>query len=72
MVEAADMLIANTDIEAKQLINLYDADPGRVEVVHPGVDLDGVPARATGPRPAPRSACRPTRACCCSPAGSSR
>jgi D-inositol-3-phosphate glycosyltransferase len=39
VVEAADMLIANTDIEAKQLINLYDADPGRVEVVHPGVDL---------------------------------
>jgi len=40
VVEAADMLIANTDHEAKQLINLYDADPGRVEVVHPGVDLD--------------------------------
>jgi D-inositol-3-phosphate glycosyltransferase len=40
VVEAADMLIANTDIEAKQLINLYDADPSRVEVVHPGVDLD--------------------------------
>ncbi len=40
VVEASDMLIANTDIEAKQLINLYDADPGRVEVVHPGVDLD--------------------------------
>jgi D-inositol-3-phosphate glycosyltransferase len=39
VVEAADMLVANTDIEAKQLINLYDADPGRVEVVHPGVDL---------------------------------
>ncbi|MFL6001243.1 MAG: D-inositol-3-phosphate glycosyltransferase [Nocardioides sp.] len=39
VVEASDMLIANTDIEAKQLINLYDADPGRVEVVHPGVDL---------------------------------
>ncbi|MEO5854142.1 MAG: D-inositol-3-phosphate glycosyltransferase [Nocardioides sp.] len=39
VVNAADMLIANTDIEAKQLINLYDADPGRVEVVHPGVDL---------------------------------
>jgi D-inositol-3-phosphate glycosyltransferase len=33
------MLIANTDIEAKQLIELSDADPGRVEVVHPGVDL---------------------------------
>ncbi len=40
VVEAADMLIANTDLEAKQLINLYDAEPGRVEVVHPGVDLD--------------------------------
>jgi len=39
VVEATDMLIANTDLEAKQLINLYDADPGRVEVVHPGVDL---------------------------------
>ncbi len=39
VVEAADMLVASTDIEAKQLINLYDADPGRVEVVHPGVDL---------------------------------
>ena len=39
VVEAADMLIASTDIEAKQLINLYDAVPGRVEVVHPGVDL---------------------------------
>ena len=38
VVEAADVLIANTDIEAKQLINLYDAEPARVEVVHPGVD----------------------------------
>ncbi len=40
VVEAADMLIANTDTEAKQLINLYDADPARVDVVHPGVDLE--------------------------------
>jgi D-inositol-3-phosphate glycosyltransferase len=40
VVEAADMLIANTETEAKQLIELYDADPARVEVVHPGVDLD--------------------------------
>ena len=39
VVEAADMLIASTDLEAKQLVNLYDADPGRVEVIHPGVDL---------------------------------
>ena len=40
VVEAADVLVANTDIEAKQLINLYADDPGRVEVVHPGVDLE--------------------------------
>jgi D-inositol-3-phosphate glycosyltransferase len=39
VVQAADMLIASTDLEAKQLVNLYDADPGRVEVVPPGVDL---------------------------------
>ncbi|UDY25329.1 D-inositol-3-phosphate glycosyltransferase [Nocardioides sp. Kera G14] len=40
VVEAADLLIANTDLEASQLIELYDADPARVAVVHPGVDLD--------------------------------
>ena len=40
VVEAADMLIASTDVEARQLVELYDADPGRVDVVHPGVDLD--------------------------------
>jgi D-inositol-3-phosphate glycosyltransferase len=40
VVEAADVLIANTDTEAKQLINLYDACASRVEVIHPGVDLD--------------------------------
>jgi D-inositol-3-phosphate glycosyltransferase len=40
VVEAADMLVASTDLEAEQLVGLYDADPGRVEVVHPGVDLN--------------------------------
>jgi len=40
VVAASDMLIANTDEEAKDLVNSYDADPARVEVVHPGVDLD--------------------------------
>jgi D-inositol-3-phosphate glycosyltransferase len=39
VVEAADMLVASTDVEAQQLVDLYDADPARVEVVHPGVDL---------------------------------
>jgi len=50
VVGAADMLIANTDIEAKQLVELYGADPSRVEVVHPGVDLD-----VFRPRPGARS-----------------
>jgi D-inositol-3-phosphate glycosyltransferase len=40
VVEAADRLVANTDDEAKSLIELYDADPGKVAVVPPGVDLD--------------------------------
>jgi D-inositol-3-phosphate glycosyltransferase len=40
VVEAADVLVANTALEAQQLVNLYDADPSRVDVVHPGVDLD--------------------------------
>ena len=72
MVEAADMLIANTDAEAKQLIDLYDADPARVEVVHPGVDLEVFRPRDAGVRARPASGCRPTRSCCCSPGGSSR
>ncbi|HEX7535601.1 MAG TPA: D-inositol-3-phosphate glycosyltransferase [Dermatophilaceae bacterium] len=40
VVEAADRLVANTLGEAGELIELYDADPGRVRVVSPGVDLD--------------------------------
>jgi len=51
VVAAADVLVANTDDEAKELITYYDAEPGRVEVVHPGVDL-------TAFRPAERRALR--------------
>ncbi|MGK5631317.1 D-inositol-3-phosphate glycosyltransferase [Streptomyces sp. URMC 123] len=40
IVRAADRLIANTDGEAGELIRHYDADPAKVAVVHPGVDLD--------------------------------
>jgi D-inositol-3-phosphate glycosyltransferase len=40
VVEASTRLVANTAVEARQLIDLYDADPDRVSVVHPGVDLD--------------------------------
>ena len=40
VVDAADRIVANTDDEADQLVDLYGADPGHVAVVHPGVDLD--------------------------------
>ena len=40
VVEAADRLVANTAEEATQLLDLYGADPDRVAVVPPGVDLD--------------------------------
>lgn len=39
VVEAADRLVANTADEARQLMDLYAADPARVRVVNPGVDL---------------------------------
>ena len=39
MVDAADRLLANTQAEADELVSLYDADPTRVAVVPPGVDL---------------------------------
>jgi D-inositol-3-phosphate glycosyltransferase len=37
---AADRLIASTEEEAAELVDLYDADPDRVAVVAPGVDLE--------------------------------
>ena len=40
VVEAADRLIANTEEEAGELVRHYDAAPGKVAVVHPGVNLD--------------------------------
>lgn len=39
VADEADRLIANTEDEAHQLISLHQADPGRIDVVHPGVDL---------------------------------
>ncbi|MGH1561513.1 D-inositol-3-phosphate glycosyltransferase [Mumia sp. DW29H23] len=53
LVASADRLIANTADEAAQLVDLYAADPARVDVVHPGVDLDRF-------RPADRTAARAT------------
>ncbi|MFD4643066.1 D-inositol-3-phosphate glycosyltransferase [Lentzea sp. NPDC058436] len=40
VVNESDRLVANTDIEAGELIKLYDAEPSKVAVVPPGVDLD--------------------------------
>ncbi|MDT5225498.1 MAG: D-inositol-3-phosphate glycosyltransferase [Mycobacterium sp.] len=40
VVDEADRLIVNTDDEARQLVSLHHADPTRIDVVHPGVDLD--------------------------------
>jgi D-inositol-3-phosphate glycosyltransferase len=40
VVSAADRLIANTAEEAADLVRHYGADPGRIAVVHPGVNLE--------------------------------
>ncbi|MEV0695666.1 D-inositol-3-phosphate glycosyltransferase [Streptomyces sp. NPDC050388] len=39
IVAAADRLIANTAGEAEELVQHYSADPDKVAVVHPGVNL---------------------------------
>lgn len=39
VVDEADRLIVNTEYEAQQLVSLHSADPDRIDVVHPGVDL---------------------------------
>jgi D-inositol-3-phosphate glycosyltransferase len=40
VVAEADRLIANTATEARELVTLYDAVPGRIDIVPPGVDTD--------------------------------
>lgn len=40
VVDEADRLIVNTEYEAQQLVSLHRADADRIDVVHPGVDLD--------------------------------
>jgi D-inositol-3-phosphate glycosyltransferase len=39
VVASADQLVANTAKEARELVDLYGADPSRVAAVSPGVDL---------------------------------
>ena len=39
VVDVAQRLIANTEVESQQLVDLYSANPNRIDVVNPGVDL---------------------------------
>nr|WP_265522669.1 D-inositol-3-phosphate glycosyltransferase [Oerskovia sp. JB1-3-2] len=55
VVEEADALVANTDAEASDLVADYHADPARVHVVAPGVDLEVFSPGTLG-RPALRAA----------------
>jgi D-inositol-3-phosphate glycosyltransferase len=38
VIDCSDGLLASCSEEAKQLLELYDADPARIEIVAPGVD----------------------------------
>jgi len=40
VIAESDRLVANTRFEAQDLVSCYDADPCRLSVVQPGVDLD--------------------------------
>jgi D-inositol-3-phosphate glycosyltransferase len=40
VVDEADRLIVNTEDEARQLVSLHHADRSRIDIVHPGVDLE--------------------------------
>jgi D-inositol-3-phosphate glycosyltransferase len=58
VVAEADRLVVNTPAEATDLINLYAAEPDRVTVVEPGVDLDRFHPPATGTEASVRLAAR--------------
>ena len=57
VIAEADRLVANTRFEAQELVTCYDADPSRLTVVQPGVDLDRFRPRRRADR-GPASACR--------------
>ena len=40
VVRESDLFVANTDAEASELVERYEAEPGRVHTIPPGVDLD--------------------------------
>ena len=39
VISMVDKIIASTATEKKQLVNLYEADPEKIEIISPGVDL---------------------------------
>jgi D-inositol-3-phosphate glycosyltransferase len=58
VVAESDRLIASTADEARQLVELYGADPAGVRTVAPGVDLDVFAPLAARTRDAARAALR--------------
>lgn len=56
VVRAADALVASTAAEARELVDLYGADPAHVHVVEPGVDLRRFRPGPPGARNAARAA----------------
>ena len=40
VVDVAQRLVANTELEAQELTKFYQADPHKIDVVNPGVDLE--------------------------------
>jgi D-inositol-3-phosphate glycosyltransferase len=58
VVAEADRLVANTPTEARELRDLYGAEPDRVAVVSPGVDLERFTPPATGCAEAVRRSAR--------------
>ena len=71
VVAEADRLIGNTDEEARQLVELYGADPAAPSRSRPASTWTGS-APAAGPPPARRSACPATPSCSPSSGASSR
>ena len=70
VADEADRLIVNTETEAHQLVSLHNADPRRIDVVHPGVDLQTfTPGTAGAPA---RLGCRPANVSSPSSGASSR
>jgi D-inositol-3-phosphate glycosyltransferase len=58
VVAEADRLVANTPTEARELVDLYGAELGRVAVIEPGVDLDRFCPPLAGSEAAARLAAR--------------